>query len=49
MDKVHLNLVDLFAISSAHGGYTYFHSGIEVATRLLFVNLLKKKIEALDK
>ena len=42
-------LVGPSAISSAHGGYTYFQSGFEVATRLSFVNLLKKKSEALDK
>ena len=49
MDRVHLDLVGPFAVSSAHGGYTYFQSGIEVATRLSFVNLLKKKSEALEK
>lgn len=48
MDKIHLDLVGPLAVKSAHGGYSYFQSGIDVGSRLSFVSLLKLKSEALE-
>ena len=47
MDRVHLDLVGPLTVISAHGAYSYFQAGIDVGTRLSFVNLLKKKSDAL--
>ena len=47
MDKMHLDLVGPMAVKSMNGGYTYVQTGIEVASRLSFVSLLKNKSEAL--
>ena len=47
MDKIHLDLVGPLAVISAHGAYSYFQAGIDVGTRLSFVNLLQRKSDAL--
>lgn len=47
MDIIHLDIVGPLAIASAHGGYSYFQSGIEVGCRLSIVNLLKVKSDAI--
>ena len=48
MDRIHLDLVGPLAVTSAHGSFSYFQAGIDVGTRLSFVNLLKSKSDALD-
>ena len=48
MDRMHLDLVGPLGIPSAHGSCSYFQSGIDVGTRLSFVNLLKAKNDALS-
>ena len=47
MDKIHLDLVGPLAVIFAHGAYSYFQAGIDVGTRLSFVNLLQRKSDAL--
>ena len=48
MERMHLDLVGPLGIPSAHGSCSYFQSGIDVGTRLSFVNLLKAKNDALS-
>ena len=47
LDRLHLDLVGPMAATSRHGSFTYFQAGIDVGTRLSFVNLLKRKSDAL--
>ena len=47
MDRIHLDLVGPLTVISAHGACSYFQAGIDVGTRMSFVNLLKKKSDAL--
>ena len=46
LDRLHLDLVGPMRTLSKHGQFMYFQSGIDVATRLSFVSLLKTKGEA---
>ena len=47
LDRIHLDLVGPLSLKSHHGGYSYIQTGIDVGTRLSFVNLLKSKGDAL--
>lgn len=47
LDRLHLDLVGPMAATSRHGSFNYFQAGIDVGTRLSFVNLLKRKSDAL--
>ena len=47
LDRLHLDLVGPMAATSRHGSFDYFQAGIDVGTRLSFVNLLKRKSDAL--
>ena len=47
MDRIQLDLVGPMLVPSKHGKFTYFQSGMDVGTRMSFVNLLKSKSDAL--
>ena len=47
MDRIQLDLVGPMLVPSKHGKFTYFQSGMDVGTRMSFINLLKSKSDAL--